>query len=183
MSTNLVQSAGLFDQLAQDLQTFPGFARVLVTACTVSVLAAVLLNFILARQGHAVRSRKKSTVETGSMLLFLAGFYALIRTRTGVYDVPAMYHPAADVGLILLLLGTVVNLMGRFALGRNWGHHVVIYEDHQLVTRGVYHFVRHPLYAGLIWMFLGAALIFQNGAALLATLMADAPRRILIMSC
>ena len=170
MFTNLGQSAGSPDQLAQEVQTFPGIARLLVTACTVSVLAAVLLNFILARQSHTVRSKKKSTVETGSMLLFLAGFYALIRTRTGVYDVPAMYHPAAVFGLILLLLGTVVNLLGRFALGRNWGNHVVIYEDHQLVTRGVYHFVRHPLYAGLIWMFLGAALVFQNGAALLATL-------------
>ncbi len=170
MFTNLDQPAGPLARLAQDLQTFPGTIRVLVTTCTVSVLAAVLLNFILARQSHAIRSQKKSTVETGSMLLFLAGFYLLIRTRTGVYDVPAMYHPAAVVGAILLLLGTTVNLMGRFALGRNWGNHVVIYEDHQLVTRGVYYFVRHPLYAGLIWMFLGASLVFQNGAALLATL-------------
>jgi len=175
MSTNLFPSVGTLDQLARDGHTFPGAARLLVTFCTVLVLAAVLVNFVLARQAHAVRSRKKSTVETGSMLLFLAGFYALIRTRTGVYNVPGIYHPAALAGMILLLLGTAVNLLGRFALGRNWGNQVVIYEDHQLVTRGVYHFVRHPLYAGLIWMFLGAALVFQNGAALLATLLVFLP--------
>jgi hypothetical protein len=33
----------------------------------------------------------------------------------------------------------------------------------------VYRVVRHPLYAGLIWMFTGAALVFQNWLALAAT--------------
>jgi protein-S-isoprenylcysteine O-methyltransferase Ste14 len=163
------QSADFLGSLTQELQTFQGCARLLVTLCTVSVLAAVFINFTLARKGHAVHSRRKSLVATGSMLAFFAGIYLLIRFRIGAREIPGIYYPAAIFGLVLLILGTVVNIMGRFALGRNWDNQVVIYEDHKLVIGGVYRVVRHPLYAGLIWMFTGASLVFQNWAALLAT--------------
>jgi hypothetical protein len=83
---------------------------------------------------------------------------------------PALGCPAAIAGLALVVLGSAVNIMGRFALGRNWGNQVIIYQDHTLVTGGMYRFVRHPLYASLIWMFIGASLVFQNWASLLATL-------------
>jgi protein-S-isoprenylcysteine O-methyltransferase Ste14 len=146
-----------------------------VIFCTLSVLTAVLLNFLLVRRVHAVRTKKKSTVETGSMLAIFAGFYLLIRFRVGAHEIAGPYYPTAVTGLALVFLGTLVNILGRFALGRNWGNHVIIYEDHQLVISGVYRFVRHPLYAGLIWMFTGAALVFQNWAALLAALFVFLP--------
>jgi|GEM_PF-269819 len=170
MPDNTPQSAGFLDRLTQELQTFDGCARLLVTLCAVSVLTAVFINFMLAREGHAVHSRRRSAVATGSMLAFFAGVYLFIRFRVGAFEIPAIHYPAAILGLVLLLLGTAVNLMGRFALGRNWGNQVVIYEDHKLVTVGVYRIVRHPLYAGLIWMFTGASLVFQNWAALAATI-------------
>ena len=163
------QSTDFLGRLTQELQTFQGCARLLVTLCTVSVLTAVFINFMLAREGHAVHNQRKSAVATGSMLAFFVGIYLLIRFRIGACEIPAIYYPAAIFGLVLLILGTVVNIMGRFALGRNWGNQVVIYEDHKLVTAGVYRVVRHPLYAGLIWMFTGASLVFQNWAALAAT--------------
>lgn len=84
-------------------------------------------------------------------------------------------HPAAVFGLGLVILGTVVNVAGRLALGKNWGNQVIIYDDHKLVTNGSYRFVRHPLYAGLIWMFAGAALVFQNWAALAGTILVFFP--------
>jgi protein-S-isoprenylcysteine O-methyltransferase Ste14 len=39
-----------------------------------------------------------------------------------------------------------------------------------LVTHGVYRWLRHPLYASLVWMFTGAALLFLNPLALAANL-------------
>jgi len=164
------QSTDIPGRLAEELQTFEGCARLLVTLCTVSVLTAVFVNFMLAKEGHAVHIRRKSIVATGSMLAFFAGIYLLIRLRVGAYEIPGIYYPAAILGLVLLFLGTAINIMGRFALGRNWGNQVVIYQDHTLVTGGIYRVVRHPLYAGLIWMFTGAALVFQNWIALLATI-------------
>lgn len=152
--------------MAHEPLTFAGYERLIVTFCTVLVLTAVFLNFALARDGHAAQRRRKSIVATGSMLAFFVGFYWLIRLRIGTSEIPGIRYPAAFIGLSLLLMGTLVNVTGRVALGRNWGNQIIIYQDHKLVTRGVYRIVRHPLYAGLIWMFTGAALIFQNWAAL-----------------
>jgi len=163
------------DRATQDLQTFDGCARWIVTLCTVAVLTAVFVNFQLKQKSRAVRAERKSVVETGSMLAFFAGFYLLVRFRIGVQAIPGAYYPLAVAGLLLVVVGAAVNIMGRLALGRNWGNQVIIYEDHTLVTGGVYRLVRHPLYASLIWMFLGAALVFQNWAALLATVLLFIP--------
>jgi len=167
--------AEILVRLTRELQTFPGWARLIVTLCTVAVLAAVFVNFQLARHAHAIRSERPSLVRTGSMLAFFGVVYLLIRLHVGVYAIPGLGFPAAVAGLVLVVLGSVVNIMGRFALGRNWGNQVIVYQDHSLVTGGVYRFVRHPLYASLIWMFIGAALVFQNWAALLVTVLIFVP--------
>jgi protein-S-isoprenylcysteine O-methyltransferase Ste14 len=169
------QSIDTISRAVQELKSFEGCARLIVTLCTISVLTAVFTNFQLARGSRAIRAKRKSVVETGSMLAFFFGFYALIRLRIGVHEIPGSYYPMAIVGLLLLVLGAAVNIKGRFALGRNWGNQVIIYEDHSLVTGGIYRIVRHPLYASLIWMFLGASLVFQNWAALLATVLIFLP--------
>jgi protein-S-isoprenylcysteine O-methyltransferase Ste14 len=168
-------SFDVLNRALQELQTFEGWARLLVTFCTISVLAAVCLNFRLARPVRAIRTKRNSVVETGSMLGFFVVFYWLVRLRIGGYDIPAMNRPLALFGLLLVVLGAAVNIQGRFALGRNWGNQVIIYEDHSLVTEGMYRFVRHPLYASLIWMFLGASLVFHNWASLLATVLLFIP--------
>jgi len=175
MSATISPPIDIFGRLVQELQTFPGCARLIVTFCTVSVLTAVFMNFQLARRSHSIRSERPSLVKTGSMLAFFAIIYLLIRFRIGAYEIPAIGFPMAIAGLALLVLGSTVNILGRFALGRNWGNQVIIYQDHTLVTGGVYRYVRHPLYASLIWMFCGASLVFQNWASLLATLFIFVP--------
>jgi protein-S-isoprenylcysteine O-methyltransferase Ste14 len=169
------QMMDMTSRAARELRTFDGCARLIVTLCAVSVLTAVFINFQLARRSRAVRDRRNSVVETGSMLAFLVLFYLLVRLRVGVYEMPVLRHPLALAGLLLVVLGAAVNIMGRFDLGRNWGNQVIIYEDHSLVTGGVYRIVRHPLYASLVWMFLGASVVFANWAALLATVLLFIP--------
>ena len=93
------QSTDIPGRLTEELQTFEGCARLLVTLCTVSVLTAVFINFMLAKEGHAVHSRRKSIVATGSMLAFFVGIYFLIRLRIGAHEIPGIYYPAAIIGL------------------------------------------------------------------------------------
>ena len=50
-------------------------------------------------------------------------------------------------------------------LGPNWSSNVQLFESHQLVTRGVYARVRHPMYLALILFGLGQALIVPNWIA------------------
>jgi protein-S-isoprenylcysteine O-methyltransferase Ste14 len=41
--------------------------------------------------------------------------------------------------------------------GTNWSGSVTFKEKHELIEKGPYAYVRHPLYTGLLMMFLGTA--------------------------
>ncbi|NUP99937.1 MAG: isoprenylcysteine carboxylmethyltransferase family protein [Armatimonadetes bacterium] len=145
-------------------------AGLVISFCVALVLLAVAVNFARAERSGEVAQRRRSPVATGTMLLFLLAFYLLLHHRVGV--VPVQSLPLllllTVVGLTLVLVGTAVNLLGRLALGGNWANQVTVYRQQTLVTRGVFRLVRHPLYASLLWMFYGAALVYHNLAALLA---------------
>jgi protein-S-isoprenylcysteine O-methyltransferase Ste14 len=53
-------------------------------------------------------------------------------------------------------------------LGRNWSGTVTFKENHELVVRGPYAYVRHPIYTGMMLMFLGTALAQGTFGALLS---------------
>jgi len=67
----------------------------------------------------------------------------------------------------LTLLGVVVVIWARSTLGRNWSADVVLKEDHEIVARGPYAYVRHPMYSGLLLMMVGAVIFFANVVVLL----------------
>lgn len=150
---------------------FDFIAVKIVVLCTAAVLAAVAWNFLCARFSGQVAERRRSPVATGTMLLFTFGVYWLISRRIGALPrpEPTIDVPLVYLGLALMMVGCIVNLLGRLHLGRNWANQVTVYEDQTLVTGGVFGVVRHPLYASLIWMFVGASLVYLNYAALLAT--------------
>jgi protein-S-isoprenylcysteine O-methyltransferase Ste14 len=58
----------------------------------------------------------------------------------------------------LSAFGLAVAVWARLVLGRNWSGNVTLKEGHELVERGPYHFVRHPIYTGLLMMMLGGAI-------------------------
>jgi protein-S-isoprenylcysteine O-methyltransferase Ste14 len=59
---------------------------------------------------------------------------------------------------ILGLAGMAFALWGRITLGRNWNLYPSLKESHELIVRGPYQYVRHPMYTGFISMLLGAVI-------------------------
>lgn len=54
------------------------------------------------------------------------------------------------VGLALIVIGLTIELVAQITLRRFYSSTLVIREDHQLITHGVYRFTRHPIYLGAI---------------------------------
>jgi len=52
-------------------------------------------------------------------------------------------------------------------LGRFWSSAVAIMKDHQLVRSGPYRLIRHPLYTGMLGMFIGTAIVSGQYHALI----------------
>lgn len=62
------------------------------------------------------------------------------------------------LGLILTWFGVLIACSARVVLGANWSSEVQVKQGHELVTRGPYRLVRHPIYTGLLLAFAGTAL-------------------------
>ena len=144
--------------------------------CVVGMFMAVLSNFIAGRSARQYRERR-SFVATFSMVLFAVALFLTLRFRVGFISVGNQWSVILfrAMGSLVMLVGLAYNLWGRMHLKGNWSDHVRVYEDHFLVTDGPYRFVRHPLYASLIWMFLGASAAYLNWLSAVETLLVFVP--------
>ncbi len=59
------------------------------------------------------------------------------------------------VGLALIVIGFAILLVAQITLRRFYSSTLVIREDHQLITHGIYRFTRHPIYLGVIIVCIG----------------------------
>jgi protein-S-isoprenylcysteine O-methyltransferase Ste14 len=64
------------------------------------------------------------------------------------------------IGLGLTLTGIAFTIWARVTLGRNWSGIVEVKQNHELVRRGPYIIVRHPIYSGALLAMLGTAIAF-----------------------
>lgn len=63
------------------------------------------------------------------------------------------------IAVLACAAGLVIAIWARVILGRNWSGSITFKEDHELIERGPYRFVRHPIYTGLFFMALGTAIV------------------------
>ena len=86
----------------------------------------------------------------------------------------------AAAGALLCIAGLVFATWARIVLGRNWGMPMSRHADPQLITSGPYHYVRHPIYTGLIAMWIGTVLVYPltavPGAAIIIYSLCSAVR-------
>ncbi len=71
-------------------------------------------------------------------------------------------------GLALVIVGLAFTLWARVRLAGNWSGSVTVKDKHELIVRGPYRLVRHPIYAGALLAFLGTAIAQDQWRSLLA---------------
>lgn len=67
----------------------------------------------------------------------------------------------------LILLGLLVRWIAIFQLKEHFTVNVSIRDDHRLVEHGIYGYIRHPAYTGLLISFFGLGLAFNNVLSLI----------------
>lgn len=99
--------------------------------------------------------------------------YVVIALRPG----PEVAIPEAArwLGVALSLLGIAFSLWAMVTLGRHYDLVLEVHADHELVRRGPYALVRHPLYTGLGLHFAGACLATGNVLLIAGTLLVSYP--------
>ncbi len=112
--------------------------------------------------------RTKRTVEKQSLLFALAhripvglGWWMLAFPRFGPpmnWQVIPRTALSQVIGAAICIYGLLFTLWARRTLAGNWSSDVTFKRDHELIRSGPYHFVRHPIYTGLLVMCLGTAI-------------------------
>jgi protein-S-isoprenylcysteine O-methyltransferase Ste14 len=74
----------------------------------------------------------------------------------------------AVLGMLMTLAGVLFACWARAVLGTNWSGVVQVKRDHELIERGPYGYVRHPIYTGLLLAFAGTALARDEWRGVLA---------------
>jgi protein-S-isoprenylcysteine O-methyltransferase Ste14 len=75
-------------------------------------------------------------------------------------------------GCTITFMGLVVSICSRLSLGANWSATVTYRQGHELVQRGLYRFVRHPMYTGFLLMIAGTGLVLGRMSSLSALIVA-----------
>jgi len=140
-------------------------AGVLVAAAWVTVL---LDNWRLQRRQDGdppliVGERRPPLPARAGLLLAILGTGALLETRGTQFALP---WPLAFAGVVLAAGGAALHVVARRALGEAWSDVPGIRLGQQLVARGPYLAVRHPIYAGLLLLAGGTVLAHPSIATM-----------------
>jgi protein-S-isoprenylcysteine O-methyltransferase Ste14 len=100
-----------------------------------------------------------------AVLLEIAPFRGLGRF------LPASY-PYIAAGLAVELMGLFLAIWARRCLGRNWSGEISIKVEHRLIRSGPYRVLRHPIYTGLLAMYVGTALVSGRWLAIIGLALA-----------
>ncbi len=123
----------------------------------------------LARAPRSVRARGGIGIGgwVGRVLIALV-VILLVSQRgpaLGVLSLEVTAAPAVSaIGAAVLIAATAFTLWARFSLGTMWSSTPTIKAGHELHMDGPYAITRHPIYTGMLGMFLGTTLL--TGSAL-----------------
>lgn len=143
----------------------------LIAAYWVAIIAEMLIRAPISRQQRGLKKTRRqiNTQEKVLLgLLFLAMFFApLFYSTTSWFDFANYTLPnwAGWLGIGILSAALFVFWRSHADLGLNWSPSLEIREKHELVTRGIYAMIRHPMYASQwLWVF-AQPLLLQNWVA------------------
>ena len=131
------------------------------------VLAAISTKRTVYRETRAQRLRY--------WVLLVIAYVLLLYDRRLPYplnlDIVPHVATAAWAAAVLCVIGLAFAVLARVTLGRNWSGVVTLKEGHELVERGPYRFVRHPIYTGILTMFFATALAQGHLSGFVGTLL------------
>jgi protein-S-isoprenylcysteine O-methyltransferase Ste14 len=108
----------------------------------------------------------------------LHGSYAAVFVASAVeyfWRRQGLQLPVTVAGLGLFAIALVVRLTAIRTLGKFWSLHLEIRPEHQLVTHGIYRYVRHPAYLAILLEVISVPLVANAFFAFILTVAVYVP--------
>jgi protein-S-isoprenylcysteine O-methyltransferase Ste14 len=108
------------------------------------------------------RSRRQTIVSSFMIgFLYFALFFLPYADRRDI-AVMNIGFISQWIGLAFTVFGLGLIFWSGVALGKMYSTHVTVQEQHYLVTSGLYRWIRHPRYLGVITLAFGSAFLFRS---------------------
>jgi len=128
------------------------------------LLAAFATKKSVYQESRAQRLRYTIPILLGGFLLAKGHRLSDLLNHRVIPHVEAL----AWTGAVLCIAGLAFCIWARFTLGRNWSGVVTLKGGHELITSGPYALVRHPIYTGLLTMFVATVIVLGHVAGIIA---------------
>lgn len=119
------------------------------------------MNVRLTKKSSIVKSSDKGSIRFLFTLIQIGCLFSfgVGATNTGKID---DWNTFIIIGAILILLGFIIRISSIMTLKRQYTYTVTRVENHALIESGLYKFIRHPGYLGLLIIFLGISTALSN---------------------
>ena len=127
---------------------------------------------IRGRRGKEGKGVHRQSVVSLVMILalYVALFSLPFANRRGI-GVMYVGDPLRWAGLLLTFGGLGLIYGSGVALGKMYSKQVTLQQDHQLITDGLYRYIRHPRYLGVLGLSVGFSLLYRSWIALIVVVL------------
>jgi protein-S-isoprenylcysteine O-methyltransferase Ste14 len=157
-----------------------GIFGVLFEIVNFSVLGGFLASEVIinvSRRGGRGNSDQRSGRITNSRIMAVGGGSIVLGIIIGFMakfmDIRWLFRPdyfISSLGLLLIVIGVVIRWSAVRTLDRYFTVDVTILGDHKLIRTGLFKYVRHPSYLGLLIAVLGLGITMVNWPSTLVIL-------------
>jgi protein-S-isoprenylcysteine O-methyltransferase Ste14 len=134
---------------------------VLVAVLVIS-FSGVFINLFRKEKNDKI----KCTEDENTLLLFRILVPMALLVSVICYFFKLGHFPVAascvTIGYLVFALGLIIRWVAIISLGQAFTVKVSILEKHTLKTNGIYSYIRHPSYTGLLLYYLALGIIMQN---------------------
>ena len=142
-------------------------AKALVLAATVVMIGIRAPHGRGSRRVRVIKSHK-TLLEAVLLILAWVGFFVpLIWIASPAFSFAEypLRIGALISGIVCFVIGLWLFYRSHADLGTNWSITLEVREQHRLITQGVYHWIRHPMYSALALYGVAHALVIPNWVA------------------
>jgi protein-S-isoprenylcysteine O-methyltransferase Ste14 len=142
----------------------------------IGVIVQVIIRapFAISIKAKNISEKREVKIEN-IMLIWLTiatGLLPLIYSVTNWFGIADYSLPlwVGWIGILILVCSLVIFWRAHVDLKSNWSSSLELYENHELVTIGIYKYIRHPMYLSQLVWGIAQILLIQNWIAGLSTI-------------
>ena len=145
--------------------------RIFIAVYFIALIIEIIIRVPLDRKRKQEKMSERRVTSQEQILLGLLSFGGLVAPLVYAatnwldfanYTLPAW---AGWLGILLTAGALFVFWRAHADLGLNWSPSLEIREKHELITRGIYGIIRHPMYASQWLLVIAQPLLLQNWIA------------------